>query len=52
MKSFEADKEAVLSTQSMGKIEKRPGDKEVSKEVRGGYISGSVASSVSEDKLD
>ena len=48
LKSFEAEKGASISTQAVGKIEKRPGDKEVSIENRPGYISGNVASSVSE----
>ena len=48
LKSFEADKEASISTQVVGKVEKRPGDKEFSIENRSGYVSGNVASSVSE----
>ena len=48
LKGFEADKEASISTQVVGKVEKRPGDKEFSIESRPGYISGNVASSVSE----
>ena len=31
LKSYEVDKGATITTQSMGKIEKRPGDKEISR---------------------